>query len=405
MKSGKIVTAVIAVVMFASACTPGKIHQPASPTSEPATPAAAAQLIKSGEIALVNGVLVDGTGGEPVPDAVVVIQDGRITSAGPRSAAVIPEGAAVIDVEGAAILPGFINAHVHEGFNPANLQAWAVGGVTTVRDESARGGELADLIGRRDSEFNRPQLARLISAGRMITRPDGYGSAYVEGAEEARQQVVEQLAAGADMLKISQENGYAGRTGLPVLDEAEIMAVIETAHRYGKRVSAHITQAKYMEIVVDAGVDDVAHMSYDRISDSLIEKMVKKDIYLTPTFSVLKDYDAIGSSVENLRRLVAAGGKIALGNDYAGGRTLDSFELGIPMYEIEMMAKAGMTPMQIITAATKNAAHVCGRETDLGTLEVGKIADVLVINGNPLRDLQSLKNIRMVIKDGVIIRQ
>jgi imidazolonepropionase-like amidohydrolase len=106
---------------------------------------------------------------------------------------------------------------------------------------------------------------------------------------------------------------------------------------------------------------------------------------------------------DNLKRFVAGGGQVALGTDYAGYSM--PFELGMPITEIELMHQAGMTPMQIIVAATKNAAHVSNRDRDLGTLEVGKIADVLIVNGDPLQDLHALLDVRLVVKDGVIIRQ
>jgi imidazolonepropionase-like amidohydrolase len=99
---------------------------------------------------------------------------------------------------------------------------------------------------------------------------------------------------------------------------------------------------------------------------------------------------------------VKHGGQVALGNDYGGGPS--EFELGIPMYEIEQMSEAGMTPMQVIVASTKNAAIVSGIEDEVGTLEPGKIADVLVVAGDPLEDLENLTNIRMVIHNGTIIR-
>lgn len=130
--------------------------------------------------------------------------------------------------------------------------------------------------------------------------------------------------------------------------------------------------------------------------------MVKKNIYMTPTFTVFKNYGApVETCVQNLSNFIKAGGKVALGNDYGGGP--GNFELGIPMYEIEMMSKAGMTPMQIITASTLNAAHVANLEKELGTLEKGKTADLLILAGDPLKDINALKQIKTVIHQGKII--
>ena len=147
----------------------------------------------------------------------------------------------------------------------------------------------------------------------------------------------------------------------------------------------------------------VAHVPYDVVSEAAWQHMAAKGIYMTPTFTVYRNFEApVSICVDNLRNFVAQGGKVALGNDYGGGP--GEFELGIPMYEIEKMSEAGMTPMQIIVASTLNAAHVSGIEEQVGTLEPGKIADVLVVEGNPLQDLEALRNIRLVMHEGVIIR-
>jgi len=354
-------------------------------------------------IAFVNGTLVDGTGANPVIDAVLLIQGEHIMAAGERTQVNIPNGAQVIDIKGKTLLPGFINAHVHHGFNEENLKAWLVGGVTTVRDESIiESGSLKDLMAFRDRVNKDPQYARLVSAGRMITVPGGYGSLFVTSPEDARKQVFDELDSGVDMIKLSIEDGYAGATGLPKLSHQELASVINAAHERGVHVSGHITQASYLKIIVEAGVDDVAHLAYDPISTNTIKLMVEKGIYLVPTFTVFRNYNApMGTCTQNLAKFNKAGGKVALGNDYGGGP--GKFELGIPMYEIEMMAQVGMTPMQIIIASTRNAAHVVGLEKVTGTLEVGKIADVLIVDGNPLQDLQALANVHLVVHDGQMI--
>ncbi len=369
--------------------------------TSPASPAGSPQ---QDTLVLVNATLIDGTGSDPVPNAVVVIQGDRIVAAGSKENVRIPSGARAIDLEGATILPGFINAHVHFAYDEKKLEAWAQGGITTVRDEGiVSSGTLDSLLAQRD-EFNQnPRLARLVSAGYMMAVPGGYGELIVTSPDEARQKVFEELDAGADLIKIAMEDGYAGRSGLPKLTDEEVAAIIAAAHERGTLVSGHITQAKYLEILVKAGVDDIAHIAYDVVSNEVWQEMVAKDIYLTPTFTVFRNYNApVSTCVLNLRNFLKQGGQVALGNDYGGGP--GEFELGIPMYEIEEMAKAEMTPMQIIVASTKNAAIISGVDDQLGTLEAGKIADVLVISGSPLEDLESLRNIRMVIHNGTIIR-
>lgn len=355
-------------------------------------------------IALTNGLLIDGTGNEPIHDAVMLIQGDRILEAGAQEDVTIPSGTQVFDVNGGAILPGFINAHVHKAYDKDRLQAWAQGGVTTVRDEAVIGDQtLIEALAIREQVTGDAQYARLISAGEMISALDGYGSLYVASAEEARQKVDYELNLGVDLIKIAMEDGYDGTSDLPNLTSEALNGIVQTAHEQGKLVSGHITRARYMEILVEAGVDDIAHLPCDLASVSVYKKMVEKGIYVTPTFSVYRNYDApVNIVVENLRRFNRLGGKIALGSDYAGGP--GEFELGIPMYEIEKMAEAGMTPMQIIVASTLNAAVVCGMEREIGTLQPGKIADVLVLDGNPLEDIQALTHIKMVIHLGEVIR-
>lgn len=354
-------------------------------------------------LVLVNGTLIDGTGSDPISDAVLIIQGGRILAVGSKEEVKIPRGTNVIDLEGATILPGFINAHVHFAFDDEKLKAWAQGGVTTVRDEGIISSKTLDhLMAWREEKSQNPEYARLVSAGYMMSVQGGYGELSVTSPDDARQQVFKELDAGVDMIKISMEDGYAGRSGLPKLTDNEIAAIISAAHERGALVSGHITQAEYLEILVEAGVDDIAHVPYDVVSDDVWQKMVAKDIYMTPTFTVYRNYHApIATCVFNLRNFVAQGGQVALGNDYGGGPS--EFELGIPMYEIEQMSEAGMTPMQIIVASTKNAAIVSGIEDQVGTLEAGRIADILVVFGDPLEDLNNLTNIRMVIHNGTII--
>jgi imidazolonepropionase-like amidohydrolase len=172
-------------------------------------------------------------------------------------------------------------------------------------------------------------------------------------------------------------------------------------------VTAHITEARYLQQVVDAGVDDAAHIPWDEISPSLVQQMIDQNTYAVTTLTVMDAYGAIQGASKNLGILESAGVRIAMGNDYTRipQNGFDHFELGMPMHELNLMQAAGLTPMQIIVAATRNAAHVCDLEEELGTLEQGKIADILVLGANPLRDLSALTQVKMVIHNGEIIRQ
>jgi len=357
-----------------------------------------------GELALINGTLINGSGDEPVADAIVVVQDDRIMAAGPKDMVDIPANAEIIDVNGATILPGFINAHVHRGYREQNLKTWAQGGVTTVRDLAGRSQfDLRDTLNRDNTN------ARLVAVGPMVTTVGGYpGSGLmVESPEDAHQKVNGLIDDGADVIKIPIEDDLQGRRW-SMLSMEEIVAIVETAHARGLPVSAHISRAKHLKIAIEAGVDDVAHMIVDNLPDDLITQMINQDIYWEPTLELWQcvrqkhgvQWDT--TAIENLRRFVAAGGKVALGTDFAG-YTCD-FDSGMPMTEIGLMQEAGMTPMQIIVAATKHAAHVCNLGQGFGTLEPGNIADIIVVNGNPLDDISVLQNIGIVIHNGEIIR-
>jgi imidazolonepropionase-like amidohydrolase len=359
-------------------------------------------------LALINGMLIDGTGADPLPDAALVIQEGRILAVGPRAEVEVPTGAKIIDLQGATVLPGFINAHVHLGYSEHNLQAWAQAGVTTVRDLGTS--PASDPFSRRDELLKDNRNARLVAAGPLVTVPDGYpmvpwgmqGLA-VTSAQDAALKVNQLLDDGADVIKIALESGYVFETNIPVLSAQEAATIVKVAHERDTLVSAHVTAAQDLGLALDAGVDDIAHMVTNNLSHQLIEGMLENDVYWVPTLELWKGVGGLDrQAVANLRKFVEAGGKVALGTDYAGYSS--EFDLGMPITEMELMGEAGMTPMQTILAGTQNAAHVCNLEGELGTLEAGKIADVLIVDGNPLEDIHAVTDARLVIHNGVVIR-
>jgi imidazolonepropionase-like amidohydrolase len=365
-------------------------------------------------LALTNGTLIDGTGVEPVDGAVLLTEGGRIKAVGTAATITIPPTAEVIDVQGATILPGFFNAHVHQSTNAQTLAAWAQAGVTTVCDLASVTGVVQDwdqwiiqaqrptpsFFHFRDAVREHPQYARLVVAGPIVTVPGGYPipvwgaeiALTVGSPEDARQKVAALLAAGADIIKISLEQGSK-------LSREEVAAIVTVAHEHGTQVITHVGSASHLVVGVAGGIDAVAHMAYTSISDELIARMVAGDIIVVPTLAVQETYDVERTAGENLRRFVAAGGKVALGDDYGN----PGIQLGMPIHEMELMQAAGMTPMQIIVAATQHGARVCNVEEELGTLEAGKTADVLVVAGDPLQDIHALENVQLVVRDGVVI--
>jgi imidazolonepropionase-like amidohydrolase len=216
-----------------------------------------------------------------------------------------------------------------------------------------------------------------------------------------------ELDQGVDMIKLAVESGYAGVTNLPLLSTDELRAIVESAHARGSRVSAHITEAKYLPQLLEAGVDDLAHVPAGFILKAHVHELVDKGIYVVPTLTVFEAYGGLQSASSTLRELTEAGVQIAMGNDYTQvpQNGFDHFELGMPMHELTRMHEAGMTPMQIIVASTKNAAHLCGLEEELGTLEEGKLADILVVGADPLKNLSALTQVQLVIHSGQVIRR
>jgi imidazolonepropionase-like amidohydrolase len=361
-------------------------------------------------LAIVNGALIDGSGAGPVKEAAVLIGRGRIVYAGPQNGVVIPEGARRLDVHGGTILPGFINTHVHQAVDDSTLRSWLLGGVTTVRDLGS-GLPYEDVFDYRDQVNRSNRQARLLAVGPIVTVPGGYPQAIfpltplmglpVTSVEDARAKTDKLIAAGCDTIKIAVESGKVfHQTGLPRLSVAEIRAIVEVAHAHGIRVSAHAIVTSDIERAVRGGVDEIAHDDIENAPQSLIERMVAAHVDWIPTLEVfnLAGVNVVGDS---LKRFVRAGGVVALGTDYDGYPGV-TFDLGMPVNELLYMQQAGMTPMQVIQAATANAAYAVDHP-ELGVLEPGKVADVIAVRGNPLRDLSALGNLVLVVHNGAVV--
>ncbi len=358
-------------------------------------------------IVLKNCVLIDGTGASPRPSSEIMIKGDKLAKIADSGKIKIPGDAKVLDLKGAVVLPGFINAHVHGAYNSSNLQNWLNGGVTTVRDLGPIGTD--DFIKTRDELNKNNKNARIVSATPIMSPPGGYGgSDYYDSPEDARNKVLEYIDMGVDIIKFSIEDDLQGRQWtLPAYEE--VKSIIDTAHSENKKTSVHIMHARNLRWAIDAGVDDVAHMVAEPVEPGIISDMVKKNIYWVPTLELIKgvsemhslDWDVV--AIENLSKFYKAGGKIALGTDF-GGYMCD-FDKGFPETEVLLMQKAGMKNMDIIVAGTKNAAFVCGLGDEIGTIEEGKKADMLVVDGDPLSDIKVLFNANMVIHNGTIIER
>jgi imidazolonepropionase-like amidohydrolase len=361
-----------------------------------------------GAIAIIRGTLIDGTGAAPLPKAVVIIKEGRIAAVGSQPTLKAPRRAVVLDAKGATILPGFINSHVHKSCDETTLAEFAQAGVTTVRElcyfRDPYTSETWYSV--RDSLNKNPKNARLVLSGPHMVIEGGFamaghtGSAFVKTPEDAIREGNRILDEGADALKVFIQS----YKNAPVMPVEVARAIIETAHARGKKAPVHTVYCRDTEIALQAGADSLAHMVIDELSADLAGRIAKAGIIWIPTMEVFKGSGEGAHMVSNLRTFVEAGGTVALGTDY-GGYYMMKFDRGMPVKEIRWMQEAGMTPMQIIVAATLNAAKACGIEKDTGTVEAGKAADLLVVDGNPLSNLDALTNVRWVIHAGTVIRE
>lgn len=356
----------------------------------------------SNMIALTNCIVIDGTGIPSINDGVILIRGDKIEKAGSSSDITIPNGCIKMDLGGRTVMPGFINAHVHKAYDETNLKNWLNAGVTTVRDESPR---IADFISFRDENNKRSDTARIISATPILSVTGGYGNDFFTSADEAESKVKDYINKNVDIIKISIEDYQQGRPwSMPT--KAETKAMADAAHAGNKKVSVHITHEKYLQWAIDIGVNDLAHMVVEPIDKEICQKIIEKDIYWEPTLELWTGISEMYSlnwdkiAIENLSVFYQSGGKIALGTDFAGYTC--KFDNGFPITEVKKMKEAGMSNMDIIVSGTLNAAHVCDRDKELGSLEAGKIADILVVGGKPLENIEDLQNTYMVIHNGQI---
>lgn len=358
-------------------------------------------------IALYNSIIIDGTGTAPIQDGVVLIQEGRIVEVGTSKDMDIPKEYKKKDMRGFTVMPGFINTHVHEIYDESKMKAWLRAGITTVRELGPYlHKNYCEVLKKRDSNNENIFNTRIVSASHIITKTDGYGSAFINSPEEAIEITNKYIDLGADLIKFSIEDNCQGRNW-DMLTSKEIRAIIDTAHDRKKRVAVHLTWAKNLEYALAANVDEISHMVVDELSAEILKEIANRGVYWIPTLElwsrISKTYNISfdENAINNLRMFYKAGGKIALGTDYAGYTC--PFDEGMPITEIRLMQKAEMTPMDIILAATKNAAVVCDLSEQLGTLEKGKVADVLAVKGNPLDNLEVLTKPYLVIHNGKII--
>jgi imidazolonepropionase-like amidohydrolase len=398
-------------------------------------------------IAIRAGRLIDGKSDRPILNALILIEGDRIVSITPGGAP--PAGVELVDLSRATVLPGLIDTHTHLLLNgditaeeydeqllkqsipyrailgARNARIALEHGFTALRDVETEGAMYADAdvkaaIERGEVPGPRLQVSTRAMAPTGMYPLQGYswelemphGVQVVDGAENARRAVREQAMHGADWIKYYSDRRYFyGADGVlhswVNFTDEEARAIVDEAHRLGKKVAAHAIGSDGIAAALRAGVDTIEHG--DGLTDELIDIMVRKGVYWVPTITV-GAYVAPGRG-GNWPKMVATeraafgralqkGVKIALGTD-AGGF---DWKVLAQASEFHYYVEYGMTPMQAIRSATTVAAELLGWSDRIGSLEAGKFADLIAVAGDPLADITELERVKFVMKGGKVYK-
>jgi imidazolonepropionase-like amidohydrolase len=375
-------------------------------------------------------------GNQIIPTCTVVVKDGRITAVGQK--VMIPEGATVLDGKGKTLLPGLIDAHVHV-WDQQNLKQSLVFGVTTVVDMFMNVTTMKDMKKMQSSgEVN--DRAYLVSAGSLVTAPGGHGTQYgvsiptISKPEEAQEFVDARIAEGSDFIKIIYDDGSSYSMSRPTLDKETLSAVIEAAHKRGKLVVVHAATLQNCVDVLEAGGDGLAHLFFDDAFNPEFGRMAaRKKVFVIPTLSVLKsisgasgtttlvedshlspylnpqDIQMLGMSFpfktnkaayaadeKAVKQLKAEAVPILAGTDAPNpGTTYGASLHG----ELELLAKAGLSPLEALRSATSIPAEKFNL-ADRGRIQPGLVADLVLVNGDPTKDIKATRNIAAVWRNG-----
>ncbi len=372
--------------------------------------------------AVVHGLLIDGDGGEPVPDSVVVISGTCIEAVGRSGEVPVPDGAEVIDATGKTVLPGIIEGHAHVG-GDANaqrvLRLSLQRGITTVCSVSSN---IDGIRLRDDIEQGLVRGCARVIAGCIVTCTNGHVKfRAADGPWEVRKAVREMVMAGADFIKTAASGGFYGKCekcASPNYTPEELTALVAEAHAWELPVVVHCHTQPGLKYCIEAGVDQIHHGAF--IDDAAVGGIAERGLFYTPTLSVTCERNIEGLADQpwqtkemklsqpihraGVRLAYQLGVKLGVGTDYPGNPI--SWDYGDrTLYELQELVACGLSPMEAIVAATRTNADAYGRLEDLGTIEAGKRADLLVVTGNPAEDvgiLYDADNINIVMKDGVV---
>jgi len=359
----------------------------------------------SGEIdcLITNANVVDVIEGRVLSGYTLAIKDGNIADMYNTEESSY-QADTIINANGMFIVPGFINTHVHIGSEGLQLKTWAASGVTTIRNLADTDDGL--LLSKKD-KFNEDVFnATMLSSTPIITKPGGYGRGYIDSPEEAIEMVRVQAAKGVDVIKISIEDILQGKTW-PMLTFDEVKALTDEAHKQGLRVCAHVTKTAKLQIAIDAGVDEIAHMVVERVPNAMIKQMIKQDMMWIPTMELWKgvseEYNINDYTIalDNLNRFYKKGGMVVFGTDFGGFTT--PFDDKFPITEVRCLQEAGMSNQDIIKAGTCNAAYSCRILDTTGTIENGKLADMIICSENPMENMDALTEPLYVMHKGTIV--
>ena len=346
--------------------------------------------------AVTGAAVIDGTGGPVLPGRTVLVRGGVIERVDPAGAVPPPPpGIRRIEGTGRSLLPGFIDTHVHLDFcSPAAVLR---GGVTSVRDLGWPAGRLEAL--RRDAERSPTSSPRLLTAGQMVTSPGGYPSSAawappgtaveVEGTEQAAAAVAELAAAGASVIKVALDS----TRGAPPLPAPTLAAVVAAATERGLDVTAHVAGPAEVAKALDAGVTELAHWPFGEEPRGDLIRRMAASMTVVPTLHI----DPSPARRRGVRAFVAAGGRVVYGTDLGNQGPPPAVDVA----ELELLVEAGLSPVGAVAAATSNAAEHLGLRA-IGRVAPGWVADLLLVDGDPLEDLRALTRVRLVSRAGWI---